>query len=59
MPPFSTGHDKQVMIDFINKIAESQEDNLQVCGMELEKSLSEEVPATEISDNDISQESQV
>lgn len=45
------------MIDFINNMNAKQEDDIEVCDMEIDKIVDESL--TEISENDISQESQV
>lgn len=45
------------MIDFINKMKAKQEDDMEICDMEVDKSFEETI--TEISENDISQDSQV
>lgn len=45
------------MIDFINNMKAKQEDDLEVCDMEVDKIVDESI--TEISENDVSQESQV
>lgn len=45
------------MIDVINRIKANQEDDLEVCEMEIDKAVDEIV--TETSENDISQDSQV
>lgn len=46
-----------MMIDFIKKMKQKEEDDLEVCDMEVDKSMEEAV--TENSENDVSQDSQV